>query len=273
MKNSAIITACVIAVLAALILRSGVYEIRETKRQIFTESKSGNIDSGASLVVHYHERRPYYLGKNGEVHGLVADPLAMVLELADIDFTWVETPAGRQLDIIRENNSITCAAGWFKTAEREQFAKYSLPIYQDKPFVGVTRADNELIGEEEILTRILKEGRLRFLVKVGYSYGTYIDDNIKSHKPWLVKTTGGNREMLNSLQKHRADYCLMTEEEAYDLILFSGVNQADFKIVKFNDIPQGNMRYLLCSLMTPDSLLESVNGAIKHKLPYLEKSQ
>lgn len=270
MKNFVTVTCCLLSVLLVIIFRSEMYEISADK----FEMQPKNADTqqiSPVLTVHYHERRPFYLGVNEEVHGLVADPVGVALKLAEIDFSWVETPAGRQLEVIRDNKAVTCAVGWFKTQERLQFAKYSLPVYQDKPFVGVTRSDNSLLGERENLELVFQESRLRLLVKSGYSYGAYIDKNIIRYEPWVITTTADNSEMLHMLRDHRADYCLMTEEEAYELLLYSGVNKANYKIVSFEDIPKGNMRYLICSMMTPDSLLDIFNGAISHILPHMKK--
>jgi uncharacterized protein (TIGR02285 family) len=205
------------------------------------------------------------------VHGLIADAVSTALKYADIDYTWLQTPATRQLDIIRDNTSATCAAGWFKTPERQNFAKFTVPVYQDQPFVAITRRDNDLIGSDESPERLFKERRLRLLAKSGYSYGTYIDSQIQEFSPRQVMTTADNRTMMLMLQNHRADYCFMTEEEAYDLLLFSGLNKMDFRVINLRDVPRGNLRYLLCSSMVPDQTIKRINGAIRHLLHFREE--
>lgn len=269
MKNLITVISCISITILVLLFRSEMYEIPAKQKEDWPKESVLQKQS-APVTVLYHDRRPYYVGVKGEVHGLVADPIGVALKLAGIDFAWVDTPAVRQLDIIRGNTSVTCAAGWFKTLDREIIGKYTLPVYQDKPFVGITRSDNDLLGEQETLARVLQENRLRLLLKSGYSYGTYLDENIDRYGPWIIVTTSDNSEMLEMLREHRADYCFMSEEEAYDLLLYSGVNKADYKIVTFKDIPQGSKRYLICSLMTPDVLMERINGAISHILPHMK---
>lgn len=185
MKNTMTLVLCICVAVFIVLFRSQVYEITpagktEAKRPVETESGPGLI------TIHYHERRPYYMNYQGDVQGLVANPVYLIFNQADIEFQWVETPAKRQLDIIRANNSVTCAAGWFKNPEREKFSKFTLPVYQDNPFVGVTRADNILLKDTETLDDVFRESRLRMLMKSGYSYGSYVDNKIRELNPWQV---------------------------------------------------------------------------------------
>ncbi len=273
MKNIIVISLCLCTVIVTLLLREGVYDITSFEPGAMKQMSS---DKGieSHLTVHFHQRRPFYERDKGKVRGLIAEPINLIFKQSDISFSWTDTPAQRQLEIIRKNDSPACAAGWFKTPAREKFGKYSLPLYQDKPFVAVARADNSLLQkDEEELARVLGEDRLRLLVKKGYSYGSYIDSLIASHSPWTISTTTNNKGMLMMIQTHRADYCFMTQEEAYDLLLFSGLNRADFKTIFFSDIPPGSMRYLFCSKKVKDEDLARLNGAITHflRLPVKEK--
>lgn len=263
MKNIATLLFCLVAAIVTIVLRSEVYD--STRPNIYEATELQEEQFGHSPVtIHYHNRRPYYVNINGEVHGLVADAVSTVMKYADIEFTWLKTPAKRQLDIIRANATATCAAGWFKTEKRQEFAKFTLPVYQDQPFVAISRKDNELIGDNESLDRLFAESRLRLLVKSGYSYGAYIDDKIEKFKPRQVVTTADNKTMLHMLQTHRAEYCFMTEEEAYDLLLFSGLNKMEFKVVHLYAVPSGNKRYLICSKKVSNATIDQIDASIKH---------
>ena len=194
----------------------------------------------------------------------MANPIGLAFSLADIPFHWQQTPPKRQLDIIRHNQERSCAAGWFKTAERESFGQFSYAVYQDKPFVAITRSNNILLGKNETLDRVFKERRLQVLVKAGYSYGPYIDEKIHQLSPRQVSTTADNMSLMKMIQAYRADYCFMTEEEAQDILLFSGLDRADFKLVYFSDMPKGNKRYLICSKMVDKDTMKRLNQAILH---------
>lgn len=272
MKNTITLLFCLTLTTLVIVFRSEIYDSTRPLNQRVQDTQ-GNLSEQRPLTIHYHDRRPYYVNLNGEVHGLVADVISTALNYADIEFTWLQTPATRQLDIIRENASATCAAGWFKTKERQNFAQFTLPVYQDQPFVAITRRENDLIGSDESLERLFKEWRLRLLAKDGYSYGTYIDSQIQKFSPRQVMTTADNRTMMLMLQTHRADYCFMTEEEAYDLLLFSGLNKMNFRVINLKDVPHGNLRYLICSNLVPGETMERINGAIRHLLHFKEEKK
>jgi polar amino acid transport system substrate-binding protein len=259
-----IITGCICVIIFTLLTKSYVHEITNPQWHSAALSTSSKKPVEEDIIIHFHERRPFYLGYKDEVHGVVADQIGRAFNYADIPYQWLETPAKRQLDIIKKNQDSSCAAGWFKTAEREKFAQYSMPVYQDKPFVAIVRADNDLLNETEQLERVLKERRLLLLIKSGYSYGDYIDLRLNNIKPRLITTTGDNQNMLKMIQSHRADYCFMTEEEAQDLLLFSGLQRSDFKLVYFSDIPPGNKRYIICTKMVAKDVMARLNGAIKY---------
>lgn len=265
-----VIVGCAASILTTLFIRSYVYEITEPNlHSPPSPSLSSETSNIQAITVHFHDRRPFYMRSADEVHGLVADPIATAFEHADIPFKWQETPAKRQLDIIARNEDKSCAAGWFKTPEREAFATYTLPVYQDKPFVAVARADNEHLAETEILDRVLQERRLALLVKEGYSYGEYIDGRIKTFASRQVKTTADNRNILKMIENYRADYSFMTEEEAYDLLIFSGAQRTSFKLVHFSDMPPGNKRYIICSRRVEPEIIARLDSAIR----FLQRSE
>ena len=271
-KEKILIVICASCVMLTLFFRSALHEITLPLSEISDlQTKSGAITNDV-LTVHFHERRPYYVSYKDEVHGLVADPIAKVLDSMGINFTWKKSPAKLQLDLVKGNESEICIAGWYKTPARELFAKYSLPIYQDKPLVVVTRANNERLDNVETIESVLSEDNLRLLVKVGYSYGTELDMQLKRLKPWQVYTNTDNQSMLKMIQTHRADYCFMAEEEAQDLLLFSGISQHVFKVIKLSDMVPGNKRYLLCSQKVPDKTMAQIDKGIQHFINIQEET-
>ena len=219
-----------------------------------------------TIVVYYHERRPYYVTTPNQVHGLIADRVNWVFKDAGINYVWRKTPAKRQLEIIRSNEKLACAVGWFKTPERDAFGNFTLPIYLDTPTMAIARADNDQINSGGLLARTLSNRRLRLLRKDGYSYGRFIDDGIKEYAPREIVTTAENLSMVKMIHTHRADYFFISKEEAEDVILCSDLPRKDFKVVRFSDMPQGNKRYLICSRKIEEITLLRLNRAIKNYL-------
>lgn len=263
-RNTFIISCCLGCIVLTLFLKSSVYDITNPQWYPASSSLNSAKTEGQEIIVHFHERRPFYTLYKGEPRGVVATPISRAFSYADIPFKWQETPATRQLKIIRLNESKTCAAGWFKTTEREQFSRFSLPVYQDNPFVAITRADNERINNQETVDFILKDRRLVLLVKESYSYGDYLDSKIEQINPRTITTTVDTQAMLKMLHSFRADYFFVTEEEAKEHLLYSSLKKGDFKLVTFSDIPKGNKRYLICSKQVEEDVMKRLNRAINY---------
>lgn len=216
----------------------------------------------AAVTVHYHERPPYYVTGPLGVYGLCVDPVKKAFLAAGIRVNWVKTPASRQLDLLKFNGPDTCIIGWFKNKDREKFAVYSHYIYQDRPTVVLTRADNPHLVSRRPLAETLGNRAMVLLRKQGYSYGQFIDDMIGKYRPNQKTTTAENIGMLKIIHEGLADYFFISEEEAMDLVQTSGLLAEDFKLVHFVDVPAGNTRYLLFSKKMDKDIIEKVNAAI-----------
>lgn len=260
--NIVIAAVCLGAIVSFLALRTVWYDTADVMPPETTEAHQ-RPDQAAPLVLYYQEQRPYQMSYQDDVHGLVADNVTLAMNNADIDFIWEEVPIARQLALIKGNTIKSCAVGWLKTPEREDFAKFTLPVYQDKPHVVVTRADNEVLTSGISLERLLDHLHLRLLVKSDYPFTPVLGTALKDKNALLTPTTTDNYSMLKMIHNHRADYCFMPEEEVADLLLFSNLNKADFKIVHIIDMPRGNNRYLLCSKKVNDEIIGRLDRAIE----------
>lgn len=259
-----VVVGCLAMVALTYLARSWVYRGRPLW-PVDPDPPEGVGEAGESVVIHYHLRPPFYMSDGNRVHGLVLQPIATAFANAGIPHVFRETPARRQLEIIAANEGRSCAAGWFKTAERQSFALYSLPVYRDKPFVAVFRADvTQLAESETTLDRVLADGRLTLLVKEGYSYGRQVDEGLRRHEPRRLATTGENRDILRMIEHGRADYSFMTEEEAMDLLGTPQVDREKFRVVRFADIDAGGWRYVICSRMVGAATMARLDEAIRN---------
>ncbi len=215
-----------------------------------------------ALTIHYHERVPYYITRADGVHGLCADPVRAAVSRAGVTVTWQRTPPRRQLLIVRENRSPAAILGWFKTVERERFARFSRPIYRDRPAIALVRAEVPSVPSGEPLARLLTHPDLTLLRKDSYSYGPYVDRLIETLEPRRVTTAADNRSMLRMLQAGRADYLFIAAEEADALIALSGLPADAFVKVHFSDMPSGNTRHLMYSLKVDPGLVARIDAAL-----------
>lgn len=218
------------------------------------------------ITLHYNERAPYLQTlENGEIAGLTATPAEQALRHAGIAFKWAKTPSNRQVQILERNEGRDCMVGWFKNPQRELIGNFSLPLYQDKPTIGLALFSNINIDSGSTLEQVLQNRDLRLLIKDGYSYGEHIDGLIHRLDPRRIKTTVENINMLRMVALDRADYFFIAEEEAQGLIQQSEFDPGDFKYIHFSDSPEGGQRYLWCSKQVSQHSLDKINQAITER--------
>lgn len=219
--------------------------------------------SQSSLQVFYDERIPYAIAEDtGEVRGLTATPVAEAFQKAGIEFEWKKMPFKRQLATIKSNKKQVCGIGWFKKPEREEFARYSKTIYQDKPTTILSRKHSDL-DQYKSVDQLIKSDSVKLLVKDGFSYGKFLDDLILQEQPTKIVVVGSsNLEMLKMIISGRADYLFVSEEEAEEIIKSAGFPSDQFTLHQFPDIPPGNNRFLACSKKVSPSSMDQFNQAL-----------
>lgn len=216
-----------------------------------------------SITIYYVNRIPYhYLDNSGKLQGLVATPVLEAFEKAQIPYKVEQLPAKRIIHYLKEGEPNMCGIGWYKNPEREKFAKYSKPVYQNKSRIGITRHDNDLLRSGLSLSDVFTTPQITLIAKSGYSYGKYIDEKIATLKPKTYFTTKENNTMLDMVYIREHTYFLLSEEEADSLIPLSGYKTSDFKYIHFTDVPTGLLRYIIYSKKVDDSLINRVNQAL-----------
>ncbi len=78
---------------------------------------------------------------------------------------------------------MACGIGWFKKPEREQFARFTEVLYQDRPSIVISRKANNAIAQYGDVSNLLQDNTIKLLVKDSFSYGTYIDEQIAKYHP------------------------------------------------------------------------------------------
>ncbi|MCZ4282825.1 transporter substrate-binding domain-containing protein [Kiloniella laminariae] len=217
----------------------------------------------AELKVLFHARAPYYSQSGEQVTGLIADRTAEVFQKAGIAFFWEEMPPKRQLVTISKNLEPVCAAGWFKNPEREAFARYTLPIYQDRPTVVLTRQDATAVIIHKRIDGLLADVRATLLIRDGYSYGAFLDDRINAVKPKMTATSQTNAVMADMITRGRADYMFMAEEEAISLLGELAFDGGGLALHTLDDMPVGNKRHIICSQQVSTAIIEALDRVIE----------
>lgn len=217
------------------------------------------------IRLYYFERIPYAVkDSQGEVSGLYATPAANAFKNARIPFQWKNMPFKRQLVTIKHNKERACGIGWFKTPEREVFARFTEAIYQDKPAISISRKGNSVLERHKEVKTLLKDRQVKLLVKDSFSYGPYIDGLIKNYNPEVVVVASStNIQMLQMILSGRADYFFVAEEEAEHIIRTAGYGVSQFQLQHYSDMPAGNRRYITCSQQVSTEIIDLLNRALK----------
>lgn len=217
----------------------------------------------APIVVQFTERPPFMKQEaDGSVSGTVGTPVTQAFKKTGIPFVWQHTAAKRQLAVLQENAAPVCAIGWYKTAERERYAKYTKAISQDSPMIGLANAafharDNGKLAD------LLANPELSVLIKDAIVYGPYMDEQLAKMKAKRVVSFDEFGGLIKLIRLGRAELTFIPIEEANYYIESMGYTRNDFNIIHFSDMPPGQKRYLLCSMKVENAVIDKLNAELK----------
>ena len=214
------------------------------------------------ITVHYNNRPPYLVPQpDGSAEGITGSIAKAAFSTAGLPVQWKETPTNRQLMLIESNTGLDCAVGWFKNAQREQFARFTAPIYRDQPWV-VIAGRNYRLPNNATVAQILAAKELRLLVKDRYSYGADLDGKISQHAGQTVSTAGEWPQIIGMLIRSRADYMFASQEEAHHFASTAEGIAGGLRVLTIGDAPPGEFRHIMCSKKVSDADIAALNAAI-----------
>ncbi|MEQ9487709.1 MAG: hypothetical protein RIM72_01815 [Alphaproteobacteria bacterium] len=216
------------------------------------------------VALMYQIRAPYIVDNgDGTIRGLTADPSVLAFDRAGLDFKPVEIPTNRQLAMIRANMSAACGIGWFDRPDRRSFARFTSPVYRDRPTVALMLRKTAATVEDTSLEEMIANDALSLLIRTQFSYGAKIDSWIDAYQPDTTAVTLDNVGMARMIEAERADYMLLAEAEASHLLLEIGEDRAGkLEYLVMSDSPHGNYRHLMCSKSVPAAVIERLNAVI-----------
>lgn len=218
------------------------------------------------VTLHYVQRPPYMMASGEGLVGLTGGPSYLAFKNAKVPVVVQETPFARQLRYVELNAGQDCMIGMFKKPEREVFAKYTKPVYQDQPQMILTAAANaSRFAAFQSVVDVFNDKSMVLLVKLSYSYGVTLDALMEKYQPTRIRTTDENLLMIKSIKMKMADYMFMAPEEAAVAIEAAGFEPKNFKQIKFGNMPDGEYRHLMCSKNVPDAVIQKLNAAITFK--------
>lgn len=198
---------------------------------------------------------------DGSVSGIVATPVARAFERAHIPVVWRIVPAARQFAMLKRGEDQVCLLGVYRNAEREAYAKFTKPVFQDSAMIGL--ANGLLRVPANIpLDDLLDNPGLTVLVKSSISYGPYLDQKLGTMTAQRMMVSAEFETIIDMIRVGRAQLTFIPIEEARYYVDKAGTPISEFQILRFAVMPPGEKRYLACSRVVPDQLIERFNEQI-----------
>ncbi|MES2164804.1 MAG: transporter substrate-binding domain-containing protein [Pseudomonadota bacterium] len=218
--------------------------------------------AAAPLELQIVQRPPYLeVLPGGAMDGIAVRPALAAFRKAGIEVTLREVPALRQLQRLKSNQERVCSVGWYKTRERLQFAKYSAALSQDTPWAAFTNLPAAPVGETTVRAMLANE-RLTVLLKVGFVYGDYLDQELSTMRAQGKLTHADMPQVFRMIEVGRAQLTFAPIEEIQHYLKYYSTSTGASQIITFAEMPAGYKRYLMCSKLVEDSLLARFNAAL-----------
>lgn len=218
--------------------------------------------TAAPLELQIVQRPPYLMVRpDHSMDGIAVRPTAAAFKKAGIDVVWREVPALRQLQRLQANQERVCSVGWYKTAARQRYAKFTQPVSQDSPWAGFASSDFTPVANATV-RGLLATPKLSVLIKTGFVYGDFLDRELASMKAQRMDTMADMTQLLLMIEAGRAQLTFAPIEEIqYYLSHYSSGADAT-SIITFAEMPAGYHRHLMCSKRVEDELIARFNAAL-----------
>ena len=216
-----------------------------------------------SLLLLYRDKPPYSYTQDRQPAGLLIEQSRAVLAAAGLTARMEEAPLKRIQLELQSGDRALCSPGWYKLPEREQYARFSLPMSQDLPHVVLVGPRSAAaVRAHRSLASLLADGKLRMAVVDGISYGAELDALIKRHQPAPLRATVTPLHLTRMLAAGRADYMFMDRED-YLWLSRHGEVSRQLSALTLADMPAGLQRHMMCSKKMPDATMQAIDAAIR----------
>ncbi len=215
------------------------------------------------LTMIYYERKPFhYTMPNGKVTGLTVEPTERAFAKLGIPIIWELVSSNRVLLMLKRNDAPVCSPGWYKNSEREEYARFSAPIYTDQPLVGLSRSDFK-VKQGITAKELFEQPQTQLLLKTNFTQGAYMDALIAKMPAGQIQSVSTDVDnMVKMIHAKRADLVIATSEEVELYVASAGYPMNTFKVLRFPDVPAVEKRYLVCSQQVTEQVMSDFNKAI-----------
>jgi len=224
--------------------------------------------SAQALDVLYFDYPPYYLTlPDGEAGGFLVERARAVFKQAGVTPRFLFVPPKRILAEIQSGRPVA-SLGWFKTPEREVYARFSHPFYINRPYeIMFLRERDERFRGCSSFAQMMESGRFTLGRVEGFSDGQYVDAVVSKFAERVVLVAVDSVRLLRMLDAGRFDFMLVPPEEVDALLLAAGMTRERFEFKTLEDIPQGNVRHIMYSKSVAEGLIRRIDDAIASGIP------
>jgi len=229
---------------------------------VLTLLASVSIAGEVPIPLQYSERPPYVMrASDGSVGGIAATSAIHAFQKAGIPYALRFMSAKHQIVNLQANEEPICAMAWYKTAEREAFAKFTKPVSQDSATIVLTNIAFQTPPNATVES-LLANPATRIVLKNSVVYGPYVETKLSAAKAHLIRTYDEYETIIRVIRNGRADLTFATLEEADYYARYLGYPITSFNVIRFADAPPGENRYIMCSKKVPDAIIERLNAAL-----------
>lgn len=220
--------------------------------------------SAQALLMVFRDKPPYSYMDNGAAKGFLLERTRRVLTIAGVEFQFREMPPKRIFLEIEKNEQAICSFGWYRIPERERYARFSVPLHQDKPHVVLAGARSVgAVRKNMTLNGLMSDPSLIVAGADGVSYGTELDQMLVKFPGKVDLTLQSPLQVVKKIAAQRADFMFIDQEDYHYLT----ESNADFRgeglvRIDYPDMPAGLKRYILCSQRVSDDTMQKINAAI-----------
>lgn len=201
--------------------------------------------------------------RDSDVTGVCVEPVKRALEAAGLPHQWILTPPLRQLRCLQlREEEAHAGVGWFRTPERERWARFSKPIYQDGPWVAVMRRSEGTRFNVVAASELLRIPGLRVLVKGGYRYGAWLEGLWQRYQVRRDVSPTDMLRLLECVAAGRADCVFLAREEAEVLLNLSAHLRDALQMIALTDSPAGPTRHVMFGVGVPVDWVERFDRAL-----------
>jgi polar amino acid transport system substrate-binding protein len=267
---SYILSVCIIIFLCVLIDPVYSFQDRVLKKKVTLINDNGPLIKNLLVTMGFSNRPPYHyleesINDKQKIipRGLISDILVRSLEISRLNVIFEEAPAKRIMFQTKKEESF-CSFSWFKNPERELFAKFSMSLWQDKPFIIVTNKEKKsFFQRHSTFAEMIKKETITLGSREPISYGSYIDTLLqKENKLTHIFFPALQVNLVRMLDANRFDFMIMAQEEVEDIFESAKVNIKNFTVIGYPDIPKGEKRRVMCSKGVADEWIDRLNQAI-----------